>query len=322
MSSIFIISLLAIPLLLVILVYSNRIFDRVWDDYIEPFLERFLTEKVPALRPSSPHHKQPGLQSLMTAYKKGNFDLAENILSDLPEDYRGFGLRMLSEMGSEKMTEKWLNHSDSSMAETVMAMFYINQAWLSRGDGFGDTVSDKRAIGFHERLQKAQKILSATKGSKKGSKSALEADRMAALITTFKGLSAERELIHRAFQRGVSISPHHIGLHEAYFDAISPKWGGTDEEISHYLQHILPAQPELLSDIIRAMYYRDVLHVKMVSDPDTIREIRNFVIRVSAQNLGYDDLHRVTLYEYMSDIARIESYALEERFEQLYDECC
>lgn len=319
MTDIFILIMLAIVLLVVTLVYSNKLFDFVWDDYIEPLLERFLTEKVPAFREKSPHYTQPGLQALMTAYKKGDFDLVENILLDFPEDYLGFGLRMLSEMGSEKNTKKWVNTSGSDLSKMVMAMFYTNQAWVSRGDGFGDTVSKKRAIGFHEGLQKAQKILSAIKS--KSNKSTLEVDRMAALIVTFKGLSAERELIHKAFKRGIAISPHHIVLHEAYFDAISPKWGGTDEEVSHYLQHILPAQPELLSDIIWAMYYRDVLHVELEKDPDVIQEIRKFVIRISAQNLDFDDLHRVTLYEYMSDIARIESYALEERFEYLYDEC-
>lgn len=317
MTTVFLLMLLGVVLFMALIIYGGRIFDFVWDDYIEPFLEKFLTEKVPALRPKSPHHKQPGLQTLMTAYKKGNFDLAEQILLEFPEDYRGFGLRMLSEMGSEKICQKWVNNSNSDLSKLVMAMFYISQAWLSRGDGFSDTVSNKRAIGFHEYLQKAQQILRTIKGNQ----SALEVDRMVALVVTFKGLSAERELIHKAFKRGIAISPHHVGLHETYFDAISPKWGGTDEEVNYYLQHVLPAQPELLSDIIWAMYYRDVLHVELEKDPDVIQEIRNFVIRVSAQDLSADDLYRVTLYEYMSDIARIESYALEELFEGLFDDC-
>lgn len=264
----------------------------------------------------SAHYQDPKLMRLMNVFYAQKFSLVEQILSDFSEDYLSFGVEMLAQIRNKKIIEKWMSNSNSVISRIVMGLHLIDKAWQERGDGFIDTVSASSGMRFHMLLCQAENILTNIKEQD----TVFEVERLVALLTVYKALHNDRNIIHETFNKGLSISAHHIGLHQAYFNAISPKWGGSYEEVDTYL-NTMPTKPELLVNIIKAMYYGDLLGVELVDDEETIQSIKNFVVSIALQNQNKSDLHRVTLYGYMLDIARIESFDLEKKFETLFDSC-
>ncbi len=276
-------------------------------------VEHFFTDVVPIIHRETPHCYNPKLMALMSAFKSQHFEVVEKLLLNFSEDYRSYGFEMLAEMGDKDIIQTWLEQSNHEIPRILMGMRIIDEAWEIRGGGFADTVSATRGMNFHELLEKAEGIL--THATNKNS--SFEINRLVALLTVYKGLAFDRTAIQETFAQAVAIAPQHIGLHVQYFDAISSKWGGTEEEVTVYLNEIMPSEPQLLSNCILALYYRDLLHVSSVDDPMMLQEIRGFVTRISILDEPIENLHRATLYEYMAQIAHIKSPTLVTKYEDL-----
>jgi hypothetical protein len=118
---------------------------------------------------------------------------------------------------------RWTNDATAARVE---AKFYIDYAWLARGGGYADTVTEKGGELFTERLLKAKAIL----------ERAYELDPTDAygptqMITVSKGLGEERGEMEKWFARAMVADPKNSRACKSKISFLAPRWGGTAEEL-------------------------------------------------------------------------------------------
>ncbi len=297
-----------------------------------------------------PFADDPNLIAVKKAFNSAQFDKVEQLLLSFSEDYRTFAFEMLSEMDNQNITKKWIEQSNSEIPQIIFGLHLIDKAWKVRSDDFAETINFKVHTKFQMLLQEAIDILINIENKN----SPFEVDRLEGLLLAYKGISIIQngtfeindsleglltayeevslisdDVIDDTFQQGIALSPYHIGLHTAYFDAISLKWNSVEEDgsdieeienkLNNYVNN-LTQKSELLFFIIKAMYYGDLLHFDRIDD-DKMEEIRVFIAHVLSKNISQDNLHCLTLYVAILNIARVFSPNLEKKYIQLIKEC-
>ncbi len=260
------------------------------------------------------HCNDPKLLALVADFKQQNFDKVEETLLSFSSDYREFGFKSLGEVKDTNFVNQWIAQApDNDTAKLVLAYHKVVQGWIIRGVGSINSVEEEDLKKFRALLQEAKEILF----SLKEMTSEFAIDRDVCFLTIAKALNLEdRAIIHQTFQHGLSINPQHIGLHIAYFVAISEKWGGSQEELNAYFEQV-PSEPALLSQCIQALYYWDLIKVYQVDDEQTEAKVKDFMMQVDSQGVPKDNLYRYELYLRFYWLSSVLLEGLEEKYYQL-----
>lgn len=259
------------------------------------------------------HCHDPQLLELLEDFKNKKFNQVENKLINFKSDYRDFGISTIAELQDETLINSWINESKSDVAQITLAEFKLNQGWKYRGVGSIDTVNEEDYKNFQKCIKEAKELL--LELLKKTPEFNIE--KIVRLLTIYKAIDIDREEIHKIFKAGLEIAPQHIGLHIKYFQAISPKWGGTKEEIHNYMNNFLPNEPKLIEQSVLAMYYWDLIKVYDVDDKNLTKEIVSFINEIDHKGLPKDNLYRFPLYLSLQWLCSSNAENLERKYYRL-----
>lgn len=261
------------------------------------------------------HCHDEALLSMVDAFKQNDFKRVESSLLGFAADYRSFGLNALGEVEDESIVQRWLqDDAGNDIPQLILAAQTIKRAWETRGVGTIDEVSPEDLKAFKALLKEAHTILDAAKQNS----SAFDIDKDIFLLQILKATDLDdRTVIHQTFEHGKSLDAQHIGLHLAYFTAISEKWGGSQQELEHYLNQV-PESPALLVQCIQAAYYWDLVKVYDMDDEATEKKIESFIKTIDAQGVPSNNLYRYELYLRLYWLASSQLFdKLEDKYYQL-----
>ena len=120
-------------------------------------------------------------------------------------------------------TAEWSkNFPDSAFAKSVLGTVWIEQAWLSRGTGYGSTVTDVGKEKFKTDLAEARKQL----------QQAIEKDpsnpeTMARLLRVSKGEGDPISKATEIYRKAISLDPNNFAAAKQMMNMFSPRWGGS-----------------------------------------------------------------------------------------------
>lgn len=256
----------------------------------------------------------PKLIALAEDFKQRKYNEVASAMRSFSSDYRDFGFRVLGEIDDPTIIDAWISESpDDDLPQIILAYQKIIQGWLLRGSDTIDTVDPNDLLQFKSLLKEAKEILLKIKTHH----SEFDINKDVCLLTLLKAIDLEsRDIIHETFEHGISIDPGHIGLHIAYFVAISEKWGGSREELSAYFTQI-PAEPILLGQCIQSIYYWDLLKVYEIDDEETNAQIRNFILAIDQQGIPKDNMYRYELYLRLYWLSSVNLESLEDKYYHL-----
>ncbi len=217
------------------------------------------------------------LLAIIEDFKQQKFAVVKEKLLQFSDDYREFAFKSLGEIKDSSIFENWIKEApNDDLPLVALANHKVIQGWEIRGVNKVSSVSKEDLARFKSLLEEAKEILLKSKKIT----SEFDINKDICLLTLFKAIDLEsRAIIHETFQHGLAINPQHIGLHIAYFVAISEKWGGSREELNAYFKEI-PNEPALLGQCVLAIYYWDLIKVYSISDSKTEENIRNFIFRL------------------------------------------
>ncbi len=260
------------------------------------------------------HCNDPKLLAIVEDFKNHKFNKVEETLRGFSADYREFAFNSLGEVSDISIVEKWIQQEpNNDTAKLVLAFHKVVQGWIIRGGGSASSVDENDMQKFKKLLHEAKDILVQIKENS----SEFDIEKDVCLLTLCKALNLEdRSIIHNTFNHGSSINPQHIGLHIAYFIAISEKWGGSREELNTYFEQI-PKEPNLLGWCINSLYYWDLIRVYQIDDEQTENGIKNFIISVDGQGIPKDNLYRYRLYLQFYWLSSVLVEGLEDKYYNL-----
>lgn len=176
---------------------------------------------------------------------------ANNKISAEAFAWRFEAFSMMTEV--EPRLDEWVqSFPNSYTARLARGIYHVTDAWRKRGELMGNRTSDMQMKGFHESLKKAQSDL--------GSSIPLYARpvnsyRYLIRISKGLGLGNERDMLDKALK----LDPKAFDARSEYYDAITPRWGGSKKEMASFLDESNKSQ---MSDKdkkrIEGIYYYDL----------------------------------------------------------------
>lgn len=139
----------------------------------------------------------------------------------------------------------------SELRRLLAAVHETFLAWESRGSGWGASLSQAQIDGFVKHLEQAQTYL-----LEPFTAPGLQAEAYARLVRVSMGLS-DTEQVEAAFEHCTALQPNHLQGHLFFFNAITPKWFGSEE----VLQEFVDAAPSpALRHLLQTMYLCELLY--------------------------------------------------------------
>jgi hypothetical protein len=114
----------------------------------------------------------------------------------------------------------------SAVGDELDGEFYLDDAWCARGSGYANTVTPEGWQLFGERLQHAEKILTALYA-----KYPQDAMIPSAMMTVVLGEQQPRDQMELWFQRGLQADPDSFRLYMQKRWYLLPRWYGSDDEV-------------------------------------------------------------------------------------------
>ena len=131
--------------------------------------------------------------------------------------------------------ELWCEEErESTRAHTVRGINLVKQAWVKRGSGW----TPKNYPEFQGLLRSAMDALDFATGLDD-----LNATAHAWKIYAGKGLQEDTERVRSYFDQAVKNDPDLHAAHWMYYDYITPKWGGSEEQCIAFARERLEACP-------------------------------------------------------------------------------
>lgn len=175
--------------------------------------------------------------------EKKQFDLVEKLYTG--EQWDGKSLLLAGFQNSTlspSLLQEWLKKNpDSSLANLCIGVLNTKIAWDYRTSQLAKYVTDDQADAFFEHLQLAHFNL-----QKAALLDSNDANTISALITVHMGLEIPIEESITLFEQLKMIEPAHMGGHLAILSRLTPKWGGSLEEMIHFAEKYQYDTPELL----------------------------------------------------------------------------
>lgn len=121
--------------------------------------------------------------------------------------------------------EKFLTTPESEFQNLIAGSYYTSVAYIKRGGGWSNELSQEQIDGMHEYLEKAQDKL--CKEFKTDLYSVEAGARMIRILIT----AGDKEDSTYYFEKCKSLNPNHFMATQRYFRVLTPRWGGSNEEM-------------------------------------------------------------------------------------------
>lgn len=216
----------------------------------------------------SPHNRPDALK-LIALLKEENYAKLNTMISarsaaykkDLTEE-ANFALVMFSlgnnDPSHEALMTEWIaQYPDSYIPYLVRGSYYIKLGYAWRGTGSSAKTSDEQSAKYHFYHDKAYLDL----------RQSIELEPTAQAYSELISLSSralQGETRQGLFARGLSILPGSYELRKAYLHKLTPRWGGSYEQINEVLRDIhqhLEANPAL-KPLLAYMHYEKTYKLK------------------------------------------------------------
>lgn len=262
------------------------------------------------------HLEDEKLKRLIELLKQGKWADITRTLRGFNDSYKSFGLRTLGQYSAMKQIDAWMNQEpESDLPKIVRAYHLVSKGWEIRGRGNIDTVSKTGLRQFKEHLHLAKELLFEVKSNVD-----FKLNVHGLLLKIYKAIDVEREVIHSTYQKVVSGNENHADLNFNYFAAISPKWGGTKEEVDRYLE-TLGNKSEFINHLITTQYYFDYVH--MLGGKDENGQMKVFIEGMKNFQPAPDELYKYELYLLLYWLSNnLEYEGLESYYKQLVAPFC
>ena len=171
-----------------------------------------------------------GLEALINA---GDWKAVENKVLQLPSDDLTRVMDGLCKQ--ENLTVKvmdYLTTTPSEFQDVLAGNFHINRAWKIRSGSWAEEVGEDQWEGFFKHLNIAAERLNRTYASKK-----LELEGIARLIRVYMG-GSDKEEAHEAYNHCKEIDPNHYLSNIAMHRILTPRWGGSTDEMVNFAASI------------------------------------------------------------------------------------
>jgi len=139
----------------------------------------------------------------------------------------------------------------SELRRLVAGVHATFLAWEARGGGGGAGLSQQQVDEFLSHLGQAQAQPSAPFAAP-----GLQAEAAARLVRVAMGLS-EVEQVEDAFAQCTALQPSHLQGHLFFFNALTPKWLGSEEVLTEFVD---AAPDPALHALLQAMYLAEMLY--------------------------------------------------------------
>ena len=200
----------------------------------------------------------------------------------------------LSFMLSKKVFDTWeKSDRNSPLLQLIKGSRLMVNAWEARGYGYADTVGQQSADSFYNLLTRAKSTLLQVQGP-------LKAEANNLLIRVNKGLS-DPELSRQAFDSCITLEKEHAMAYLNYLDLILPKWHGSEEEASAFVE-AHKGKSFLIGMLLKTKW---LFEQTSYGDTDVSQEIEDFFSRHEQEIAQFKSKspHRFVLYNYMMLLA-------------------
>jgi len=127
--------------------------------------------------------------------------------------------------------QRWVEARPKSItARVALAAGYEDYAWVARGHGYADTVTDEGWRLFGERIGKAGTVLiEAAKLDAKCPQWYVEFQQVG------RAGGLDKEQLRQIFEKGVAFAPDYYYLYQQEAISLLPKWGGAPGDVAAFL---------------------------------------------------------------------------------------
>ena len=139
-------------------------------------------------------------------------------------------------------------------------------AWQIRGGAYAKYTSSEQLAGFTQQLERAFGQLRHSFAAP-----AYQAEAAARLVRVAMGLS-EPDLARQALKQATALVPDHLQAHLFYFNVLTPKWFGDEEQLEHFVT--VEAAPAL-RPLLLAMYAVELLYNASEGTALVRQQVRN-----------------------------------------------
>lgn len=235
------------------------------------------------------HLHDEKLQQLISLFNEKEFKKVDQMLLDFNPSYRSFGFRSLGQYGKIEVSDEWISQEISASTPKIIKGYQlIHQAWEVRGRGSIDTVSKKNLKKFKEYLKNAKTTLLGLQPSP------FETNVASCLLKIYKASDVEdRGIIHQTYLKGNDLNTNDAELNFSFFSCISPKWGGTEDELEHYIES-LNQKDFFIRSLIFAQYYFDKVHMEGYEDSNG--DITKFIEAAKEFEVDENELYKYEFY--------------------------
>jgi len=198
-----------------------------------------------------------GLVDALAARYREKREMTQAGLSKLHQFYDGFAKAISAEVGPEQ-TDNMLQHLDAYMKAfpdsptpiVIKGRILEQLAWIARGDGYANSVSQYQARAFRQLLAKAHDFLEANRAV--GSK---DPEFYALLVANSYEQQGTNLSMEAIAVEGLGKFPSDDGIYTYTIRGLMPMWGGNAMGLDHFIQMASTQVPEPSRDEIYAMLY-------------------------------------------------------------------
>ncbi len=160
------------------------------------------------------------------------FEATEEFLNAMmgPDDIRGAHFTVVHDLLLK-------HHAKSGLAAYFKGNFYIDMAWLARGNGFSDSVSPEGWTLFARRLDVASAALN--EAWELNPSAPHVANRM---LSVELGQGKGRPRMERWFRRAMQLDNSNYRAASSKLNYLEPKWYGTEEDLLAFGQECLKSE--------------------------------------------------------------------------------
>lgn len=196
---------------------------------------------------------------------------------------------------AKKVVEHWrAKYPASPTAAVALAELHNARGWHERGMGFSDSVDERQEQTFENELSAAWDILESTR--------AFATENPAWFATAEqvgKGLGMDRDEYVQIVDEGMHRFPdiQYLATQGAFY--MAPRWGGSDQAVKRYTDHVLAnAKPED-RDIIYGEIYGAFLMMRWYDPKEITSKLGVDIARVEK---GYAENYRRYPQPYNRDL--------------------
>lgn len=136
----------------------------------------------------------------------------------------------------EPRLDEWIRaFPQSYSARLASGIYHVTDAWKKRGELMGNRTSDEQMRGFHESLKRSRADLLA---SIPLYARPVDSYRYLVRISKGLGLGEERDMLDAALK----LDPKAYDIRTEYYDAITPRWGGSEKLMARFLEECKNSQ--------------------------------------------------------------------------------